>query len=130
MTWSKDPRDDIYKDIDEALKSGDSKRLIKALKDAVLRTEEDMDKSREEFEIEYGGTVEERIATIEKLLAASEEINAVWAKYGLPEQDSIVNEAEIDNKVEELVYGDFISSIKTRLEALKKAHSEKKKGTK
>jgi hypothetical protein len=133
MTTSKDPRDEIYKDIDEAMKSGDSKRLIKALKHAVLRTEEDMDKGREEFEIKYGGTVEERIATIDKLIAANEEINVVRAKHGLPEQDSIMNKAEIDNKmdkVEELVYGDFISSIKTRLEALKKAYSENKKGAK
>lgn len=122
--------DDLYKRIEEALDKKDREALTVALQNATQRM--DMDKDREDFEVRYGGTVDERIAAIEKLIAAHDDIEAVREKHGLEKQDGFFSNAELSSKMvklEELVYGNFISSIKARLkavEAVKKAQGGKK----
>jgi hypothetical protein len=68
----------------------------------------------------YGGDEKQRIEELEKEIAAYDDMNAVRVKYGLAlncDQDAHIR-IQLQ-KLEEMVYGDFITGIKKRLEYVK-----------
>jgi hypothetical protein len=88
-----------------------------------------MDESEKDFQTRYGGSLNQRIEELEKLVGAYDDMNAVRVKHGLPKDDSQDVNIRIQmQKLEELVYGDFITGIRERL-ALVRSHLPGAEGT-
>jgi hypothetical protein len=72
-----------------------------------------MDELEKDFHTRYGGSVNQRIEEIEKLIGAYDDMNAVRVKHGLPKDDDQDTHIRVQmQKLEELVYGDFITVVK------------------
>jgi hypothetical protein len=79
-----------------------------------------MNEDKLDFERRYGGDEKQRIEEIEKEIAAYHDMNAVRLKYGLKPNDNQDTHIRIQmQRLEEMVYGDFIAGIKRRLEYVK-----------
>jgi len=80
-----------------------------------------MNEDKLDFERRYGGDEQQRIEELEKELAAFDEISAVRVKHGL-NPDGVDHSVHIRvrmQKLEEMVYGDFVAGIKRRLDYVK-----------